>query len=66
MGIWIAGCQNVTLTGLTVAESGGDGLYVDDMNHGQPDHAMSRDIHVRIPSPATARLFIPQSCPASD
>ena len=63
MGIWIAGCQNVTLTGLTVAESGGDGLYVDDMNHGQPDHhAISRDIHVRTVSGHSSPIH-PSSLP---
>ena len=45
-GIWIAGCRNVTLAGLTVAETGGDGLYIDDLNHGKPNNLISRDIHV--------------------
>jgi hypothetical protein len=45
-GIWLAGCTNVTLAGLTVAESGGDGLFITDLDHASPDNVDSRDIHV--------------------
>ena len=39
-GIWVAGCKNVTLSGLTVVETGGDGLFVDDLDFGWPTHAI--------------------------
>jgi hypothetical protein len=45
-GIWLAGCTNVTLAGLTVTESGGDGLFITDLNHASPNNVNSRDIHV--------------------
>lgn len=45
-GIWIGGCKNVTLAGLEVTETGGDGLYVDDLRKVGTSLLASRDIHV--------------------